>query len=228
MRIISFIFLIVLGITSCNSGKSKNELANYFYPLEGEGQVYIYSDVKNGLIERFHRVYRVEDSQGKHIVVEIYTEDMRIIEAYNYNVDSLNLVDHMVVDKDGKKRQAELFRNTIFPMNMKDETYFVSRFPGVADSTLILEERQRKVRPMKPKQKITVMNKKVEALVLEDNFRTTIFNPITKQERELNGRNYSYYAEGLGLVRWHDKDKKSDFQLQEIISEKKWSQLINQ
>jgi len=152
---------------------------------------------------------------------------MRIIEAYNYNEDSLNLVDHMVVDRDGKKRQSELFKNTLFPMDMKDETYFVSRFPGVMDSTLILEERQRKVREVKPKQEITVMGKKQQALVIEDNYRTTIFNPITRQESELNGRNYAYYVEGIGLVRWHDMNNKSDFVLQEIISEKQWIALIN-
>lgn len=228
MRIIIYIFLFFFGFSACKSGGSSNELVKYFYPLEGEGQVYIYRDVNNGLAERFHRVYRLEDSRGKHIVVEIYTEDMRIIEAYNYNVDSLNLADHMVVDRDGKKRQSELFKNTIFPMNMKDETYFVSRFPGVMDSTLILDERQRKVRPVKPKQEITVMGKKHKALVIEDNFRTTVFNPISHQENELNGRNYSYYVEGIGLVRWHDNKNKSDFQLQDIITEKQWTKLINE
>ena len=216
MRVVSIIFLLIFGISSCKSNGSSNELVQYFYPTEGEGQVYIYRDVKNGLAERFHRVYRVEDSKG-----------MRIIEAYNYNEDSLNLVDHMVVDRDGKKRQSELFKNTLFPMDMKDETYFVSRFPGVMDSTLILEERQRKVREVKPKQEITVMGKKQQALVIEDNYRTTIFNPITRQESELNGRNYAYYVEGIGLVRWHDMNNKSDFVLQEIISEKQWIALIN-
>jgi hypothetical protein len=227
MRIVSFIFLLTLIFVSCNSGGSSNELAKYFYPLEGDGQVYVYRDVKNSLIERFHRIYRIEDSKGKHLVVEIYTEDLRIIEAYNYNVDSLNLIDHMIVDRDGKKRQAELFKNRLFPMNMKDETYFASRFPGVLDSTLILEERQRKVDPMKPKQEIMVMDKKRTALVLEDNYRTTVFNPITHQESELNGRNYAYYVEGIGLVRWHDNKKKTDFQLQSILTEKQWAKLIN-
>jgi hypothetical protein len=227
MRIISLCLLLAFGITSCNSDSSKNELADYFYPMTGEGQVYVYRDVKNGLVERFHRIYRIEDSQGKHIVVEIYSEDARIIEAYNYNVDSLNLVDHMIVDRDGKKRQAELFKNTLFPMNMTDETYFASRFPGVRDSTLILQEIQRKVNPVKQKEQITIMGKKKQALIIEDNYRTTIFNPISKEESELNGRNYSYYVKGIGLARWHDKDKKSDFRLQNILTEKQWTQLIN-
>jgi hypothetical protein len=228
MRIVVSIFLLMSFFMSCSSGGSSNQLAKYFYPLEGEGQVYLYRDVKNGLSERFHRIYRVEDSKGKHIIVEIYTEDMRIIEAYNYNIDSLNLADHMIVDRDGKKRQAELFKNTLFPNDMKDETYFASRFPGVLDSTLMLEERQRKVSPKKPKQKITVMGKKREALVIEDNYRTTIFNPFSRQESELNGRNYSYYVEGIGLVRWHDNTNKSDFQLQNILTEEQWAKLINE
>lgn len=227
MREVFLLYFLLFTFSSCTSG-SKNQLANYFYPLKGDGQVYIYRDVKNGLAERFHRIYRIEDSKGKHVVVEIYTEDMRIIEAYNYNVDSLNLADHMIVDRDGKKRQAELFKNTLFPMNRKDETYFASRFPGILDSTLILDERQRRVNPSKPKEKIIVMGKKSEALVLQDNYRTTVFNPFTRQESELNGRNYVYFVEGIGLVRWHDNNNKSDFQLQKIISEKQWAKLINQ
>ena len=227
MRIVFLLFLLVIGITSCNSDSSKNELAEYFYPLTGEGQIYVYRDVKNGLVERFHRIYRVEDSKGKHLVVEIYADDSRIIEAYNYNVDSLNLADHMIVDRDGKKRQAELFKNTLFPMNMTDETYFASRFPGVRDSTLMLHEVQRKVNPVKQKEKLTVMGKNQEALIIEDNYRTTIFNPITKEESELNGRNYSYFVKGIGLVRWHDNMNKTDYRLQDILTEKQWTQLIN-
>ncbi|MGJ8661280.1 MAG: hypothetical protein ACSHXL_04525, partial [Bacteroidota bacterium] len=214
MRIASFVFLFVIGITSCKSDSSKNELVEYFYPLKGDAQVYLYRDINNGISERFHRIYRVKDQKGEHIVVEIYSDDARIIEAYNYNVDSLNLADHMIVDRDGKKRQAELFKNTLFPMNMKDETYFASRFPGVRDSTLILQEVQRKVNSVKPKEDIMVMGKKKHALVIEDNYRTTIFNPITREESELNGRNYSYFVKGIGLVRWHDNKNKSDFRLQ--------------
>ncbi len=227
MRIIAVILLLVSVIAGCKSNSSKNELVDYFYPLTGDAQVYLYRDVKNGVSERFHRIYRVKDQEGEHVVVEIYSDDARIIEAYNYNVDSLDLADHMIVDRDGKKRQAELFKNRIFPMNDRDETYFASRFPGVRDSTLILQEVQRRVNPVKPKEDIMVMGKKKNALVIEDNYRTTIFNPITREESELNGRNYSYFVKGIGLVRWHDNKNKSDFRLQKILTEKQWALLIN-
>jgi hypothetical protein len=225
IRLAGFLFILMV-VAACSNKGSKNELADYFYPLEGEGKVYLYQDVHNGLAERFHRIYRLEDSKGKHLIVEIYTDDGRIIEAYNYGVDSLNLDDHMIVDRDAKKRQAELFKNRLFPMDMRDQTYFASRFPGIRDSTLILHEIERRVNPVKQREFITVMGKKKEALVFEDNFRTTIFNPITHDEAEINGRNYSYFVKGIGLVRWRDNKSKSDFQLKKIISEEDWIQLI--
>lgn len=65
----------------------------------------MYRDVAGGLEEEFHRIYALKDQAGEHLIVEVYASDGRIREAYNYNVDSLNLQDYMVVDVNQEKKK---------------------------------------------------------------------------------------------------------------------------
>ena len=97
--------------------QSANPNMEYFYPWDTVPKIYLYRDVANGLDEQFHRVFSITDSQGEHIVVEIYTSDGRIIEALNYNIDSLDLIDHMVVNRNGEKTKTELFKHKISGKN---------------------------------------------------------------------------------------------------------------
>ena len=71
----------------------------------------------NGLDEEFHRVYSLCDKAGEHIIVERYSSDGRILEALNYNVDSLDLQDHMVVNFKQEKTKAQVYKNKLFPLN---------------------------------------------------------------------------------------------------------------
>ena len=96
-----FFFLSAVTIFSCTSNKqikSTHPYADYFYPYDTIPKIYLYRDVANGLDEEFHRVYSLGDKAGKHIIVERYSSDGRILEALNYNLDSLDLQDHMVVN----------------------------------------------------------------------------------------------------------------------------------
>jgi hypothetical protein len=36
----------------------------------------------------------------------------------------------------------------------------------------------------------------------------------------------SLFAEGLGLVEWHSKDKKAHFRLEKILSQEEWIKII--
>ena len=218
-------FLLLLTAIGCSSKKSVNELEEYFYPIDAPAKFYVYRDVANGYDEQIHRIYSIEDSKGNHLVVEVYAGDGRIIEAYNYNVDSLDLIDHMVVNAEGKKQQAELLKHTYFPANKTDQTYFASRFPGFYDSTFILREVKRKSTTNGFKE-VEVLGEQEDGVVFQDYIRQSLFNPFTHKENVVEGKALAYYAKGFGLVEWHDLKKKVHFKLEQVLSEKEGIKLL--
>lgn len=222
-----FLFTLAILIASCgekNGFESKNPYAPYFYPWDTLSKFYLYRDVANGLDEQFHRIYSIKDSEGDHIVVEVYSSDGRIIEATNYNVDSLDVMDHMVVNRNLEKTKAEVFKDKAFPMNSSEETWLASRFSGFLDSTLILREVKRKVN--KEISDFEVMDSKADAVVMFDHIRMTNFNPFTKKEFVQEGDAYTYFAKGYGLVEWHSKNKKVHYKLEKILTQEEWLKII--
>jgi hypothetical protein len=203
---------------------SKNPNAAFFYPLDTIPKIYQYRDIANGLDEEFHRIYTVEDAVGPHLIVEVYAGDGRLREAINYNIDSLVVQDHMVVNREQSKEKALLYKNQFFPFDLQKETWFASKFSGVTDSTVILQEVFRK---FQSKQSTRVLAKtKVSSLVFKDKIRRTVLNPFTRTEKEVTGLQYSIFAEGYGLVAWHNRNKSIHFRLERILSQKEWIQII--
>ena len=98
MRSIGFIFCLAVLVIACNHSKddarSTHPYADYFYPFDTIPRVYGYRDVAGGLEEQFKRVYAVEDSEGKHIIVETYVDYGRLRDALNFNLDSLKVLAH--------------------------------------------------------------------------------------------------------------------------------------
>jgi hypothetical protein len=226
MKSIVFLFSLILILWSCKDElafHSENPNIAYFYPLDSVPKVYLYRDVAHGLEEEFHRVYTVKDKEGQHLVVERYASDGRILEAINYNVDSLDVQDHMVVNRFQNKEKATIYKNQLFPMNLKKETWFASKFQGVVDSTVILKEIKRK---FKTKKEISVMDEKVEALVFDEKIRLTVLNPFTKKEEAREADAVTYFAKGYGLVEWHSKSKKVHFRLEQIMEQSQWVKII--
>jgi hypothetical protein len=226
MKFVFSCSVLLVLLFSCNSNKldSKNPFAAYFYEVDSIPKIYLYRDIANGLDEQFHRIYKVEDSQGEHIVVEIYSTDGRIIEALNYNVDSLNIMDHMVVNRNNEKTKAELFKDKLIPMNEQEEVAFASRFQGFLDSTLILREVKRKVKG--PEISWDVLGENEPTICFEDRIRMTNFNPFTKKENVQEGDAISYFAKGYGLVEWHTKNKKAHYRLEKVLSQKEFLSII--
>lgn len=225
MRLLAILSLL-LTIASCSDNKkSTSDYEEFFYPINKETSFYVYRDIKNGLNEQIHRVYTLEDSYGEHLIVEVYTGDGRIIEAYNYNTDSLNLIDHMVVNAQGKKQKAELLRNTYFPADAETEAYMASRFPGIYDSTFILREVKRKV-AKNPTTSADVMGDKMDVLVCNDYIRQSMFNPFQHKENVVEGHAKAYFAKGLGLVEWFDEKDNIHFKLEQVLDEKEGIKLI--
>jgi len=217
--------LLLLSMAACSSNEEREELRAYFYPENKEDKFYVYRDQTNGLDEQIHRIYTVKDSKGKHLVIERYNAEGRITEAYNYGLDSLLLDDYMVVDRDGKKRQAELFKNELFPIRRSGEMYFASRFPGVADSTFFLYEIKRRVEEEKVS-KAMYMDKERQLLLCADHVRLTVFNPFTKKENSKESKVFTVYAKDLGLVEWFDEGKNVHFVLEQVLDRKEGLKLL--
>ncbi len=223
--ILSCIVLITL-LASCGGDKheSKNPMFAYFYEVDSVPRIYLYRDIAHGLDEQFHRIYSVTDTKGDHIVVEVYATDGRILEAINYNVDSLDVMDHMVVNRNLEKAKAEVFKDKLIPMNDQEEVWFATRFQGFLDSTLILKEIKRKVSGKEIQHE--VLGEQVPTIVMKDRVRMTNFNPFTKKESVLEGKSTNYFAKGYGLVEWHTPDKKVHYKLEKILTQEEFLQII--
>ena len=216
-------FLLFCGCQNSQTD-SRHPYAAYFYPVSTTPKIYVYRDVIGGLEEQFHRVYSVKDQKGKHLVVERYASDGRILEALNFNVDSLNIQDHMVVNRDQKKTKAFLYKSSYFPWGTKDKTWFASKFEGVLDSTLILQEIKRNVE--KKKVMLEVLGNSTSCIKFRDSTRYTLINPFLKNEKSLLEISTSYYAEGFGLVEWKGSKNKVHFKLEQIMSQEDWLKIM--
>ena len=203
---------------------SINPNAAFFYPLDTVPKIYLYRDVANGLEEEFHRIYTVEDAAGPHLIVEIYASDGRLQEAINYNIDSLVVQDHMVVNRLQQKEKALLYKNQLFPFDLQKETWFATKFSGVTDSTVILNEVFRKLK--KRGVASFLKNQQAKALFFTDKIRRTALNPFTRTEKEGVGEQTSVFAEGYGLVAWYNRNKSLHFRLERILSQKEWVKII--
>jgi hypothetical protein len=203
---------------------SKNPNAAFFYPLDTVPKIYQYRNVANGLDEEFHRIYTVEDAVGPHLIVEVYAGDGRLREAINYNIDSLVVQDHMVVNRMQSKEKALLYKNKLFPFDLQQETWFASKFSGVTDSTVILQEVFRQFQTKKSIRLLT--NKSAMAFVFKDKIRRTVLNPFTRKENEAIGLQHSVFAEGYGLVAWYNRNKSIHYRLERILTQKEWIQII--
>lgn len=229
MRLGVFFLLLLtacVGFNACSDSSdyhSNNPNAAFFYPLDSVPKIYLYRDVSGGLEEEFHRIYTVKDQAGPHLVVEIYASDGRIREAYNYNIDSLNIQDYMVVDRNQEKEKALLYKDKLFPMHLNEKLWFAAKFKGVVDSTVMLNEIKRQ---FKRKEKHLAIEEEEETLVFSDFMRLTVLNPYTRKEESRQTTFISYFAKGYGLVEWHNLNKKIHFRLEQVLTQQEWIKMI--
>lgn len=230
-RLIIAVVVVTIGVfvksqltSNTFTYSSINPNAAFFYPLDTVPKIYLYRDVANGLEEEFHRIYTVEDAVGPHLIVEIYASDGRLQEAINYNIDSLVVQDHMVVNRLQQKEKALLYKNQLFPFDLQKETWFATKFSGVTDSTVILNEVFRKLK--KRGVASFLKNQQANALFFTDKIRRTALNPFTRTEKEGVGEQTSVFAEGYGLVAWYNRNKSLHFRLERILSQKEWVKII--
>ena len=223
-----FFFLSAITIVSCSFNeqiKSTHPNAAYFYPIDSIPKIYLYRDVANGLDEEFHRVYSLGDKAGEHIIVERYSSDGRILEALNYNVDSLDLQDHMVVNFKQEKTKAQVYKNKLFPLNKNNQTWFATKFQGINDSTLFFREVKRNLVNTSVLREI--MEKNVLCLEFHDYLRQTLINPFTQKESVIEAKMITLFGEGIGLVEWYSPNKKLHFRLEQILTQDEWLKIIS-
>ncbi len=221
---IGILFSVLYSCANVESDLS-HPFAEYFYSYDIQPKVYRYRDTIHGLNEQFHRVYGIEDSEGKHIVVERYVQDARLTEAFNFNLDSLNVMDHMVVNALGENEKATLYKDEFLPKETGVVAQFISKFSGVTDSTVFLMEVNRQLIETRMRK---VQSDSLECITLEENAIYTLLNPLTKKESQQRLQTVSCFAKGIGLVAWYDTKKRSHFELEEILSQEKWIKLISE
>ena len=214
-----------LAPSNNNPSKSLHPLSTFFYPIQDQPKVYVYRDTVQGLQEEFHRIYTVEDLVGLHLVVEIYTREGVLSEAINYNVDSLDVQDHMVVNRYGRKEKAMVYKKFLFPANTQDETWFASKFSGTKDSTVMLYEVFRKY--LKPGSfRLDQQEKAVKSIIFNDKIRITELNPFEHTEQEKWVERNAVFAENVGLVAYYNPQKSTYFKLEKIMDQKEWLKII--
>ena len=229
MRWIYFLFILCASSTSestiNNESKveSNHPYASYFYKYDTTAVIYRYRDVTHGLAEQFHRVYGVEDSRGKHIVVERYAAEGRLTEALNFNLNALNVIDHMVVNGLGENEKATLYKDALLPNKTGEKVSFASKFSGFIDSTVLLMEKDR---VLEETLSLEVLSKQTESILIKEEASYTLINPYTEQEQLQQLTMYYAFAKDVGLCEWYDKTKRSHFKLEEILSQDKWIKML--
>ncbi|MBM3452197.1 MAG: hypothetical protein FJX84_03530 [Bacteroidetes bacterium] len=226
MKFTLFIY-IVLILASCNfeknegvGPKSAHPLVNYFYPYDSSARIYCYRNVTDGISEEFHRVYGYKDSKGYHIGVDILSPDgQRLIEAFVYNYDSLDVHLQMETISTGVPKPARIIKKNIFPWNEKSVGVFTSAYPSSQKSLEISQELNR-----------TFLEKINSFLVISNEQRKAVsFKEVRKKRKYFKASNkiqnsdsletISIFAEGFGLVEFYDKNKKIHFKLEKVITQ---------
>lgn len=232
MRVVVVFILLMAGMLSCNQSpqekikkdKIKISNASFFYVYDTIPKIYQYREIINGMYEQFHRVYGLRDGYGRHLIVERYTQEGRLTEAYNFNMDSLYVLDHMVVNLKGKKEKAFIYHNQLFPLS-NIETHFATKFSGVLDSTVMLYEVFRKLNTFTERE---VLNQNLDCMKLNERIRVTNIDLKSKKESPpMENQLVHYFGKGLGLIEWHDTKFSQHFVLEDIISQKAWINLIS-
>lgn len=230
MKLIIFLLSVLFVIASCTTpeGEQKtveNETyAEYFYPTDSLiPYVYVFQNTKYKMDEKVLRIYRSETPEDTSLVVEFYNSDLKITEGYTHDLkNQFNVIDHMIVDGDGLKRQAKLSASTFFPLNKDDKTQFISDFPSHLDSITMIYQSKRRV--LEENKMVNVLGKEVPAIIVEDSVKVLFANPYTKKTSAQSVMIKRTFAKGYGMVRWTANNEEIVYELKEILDNKWWEE----
>jgi hypothetical protein len=222
------VFLVFsVAITSCEeptNQKVVESYKDYFFPTDSlVPYIYVFSDEQKPLDERFLRMYRMQNDTDSSFVVERFNSSFKITEGFTHELnDSLTIIDHMVVDRDGLKRKSKLTSNYNFPVFKDMVAHFITDFPGVIDSTVIVQDSKKHI--VDANYSFTLFGKEIPAIHVKDTVRWYELNANSNEARERSVVTDNIYAKGYGLVEWGAEDKSVVYTLRKILSDKWWSE----
>lgn len=229
-QLVYFLFLggLLFSFFSCKESESNEVITEdyraYFFPTDSlTPYIYVFSDEKNPLDERFLRMYRLQNDTDSSFVVERFNSLFRITEGITYSLnDSLTVIDHMIVDRDGLKRRTQLTSNYDFPIYKDMLARFITDFPGVIDSTVMIKDSKKNV--FDADYTYVLFDKEVPAILVKDTISIVELNKNSKEMGENRVVTNNIYAKGYGLVEWGTEDNSIVYSLRTILSDKWWSE----
>lgn len=225
--IFSFLFTITM-LASCGNDKLEGEqeseslaVTDYFFPSDSLAPyIYVYSNEKNPIEEELFRIYKLETPGKNHLVVEKFNSNFRIKEGFTYDLDSnLSIVDHMIVDGQGLKRQANLTETNLYPNELNDTSLFISDFPAHLDSMMGVYKSKKTIEDTFVYE---IFGEKTNALEIKDEVTLSFVNPYIQKGSSNTVEIRRIYAQGYGLTEWFTPDKKIHFKLKRILTNGWW------
>ncbi|MDG0973450.1 MAG: hypothetical protein P8O07_04760 [Crocinitomicaceae bacterium] len=213
--------------TNCQEAEDTIQEAgftSYFFPTDSlVPYIYVFSDEKRPLDERFFRMYRLENDRDTSFVVERFNSSFKITEGFTFKLnDSLTVIDHMIVDRDGLKRQSNVTSNYSFPMYAHMVAHFIADFPGVTDSTVIVQDSKKHI--FNPDTTYVLFGNELPAILVKDTIRWYELSSSSSEVREQMVVTDNIYVKGYGLVEWGSEDKSVVFTLRVVLSDAWWSE----
>ncbi len=205
------------------SEDQKDRIRDYFFPSDSlNPYIYVYADENRPVDEKFYRIFRLKTKDKNDLIVERYNAEFRITEGFTYDLDdNLSISDHMIVDAQGKKRQAKLTSSSLYPVNEDDEAVFISDFPAHIDSLVGVYKSKKTV---EERFDYEIFGEKTKAIKVLDEVTLSFVNPFNEKGSSNTVEIYRVYAKGFGLTEWYTVDQKIHFKLQRILSNEWWKE----
>jgi hypothetical protein len=113
-----------------------------------------------------------------------------------------------------------LKKNKLIPWGEKSQSYFSSIYPSRRDSLEINEEWNRTF-IKKLDSFVVINNERRKAIVFSETRKKRRYFKLTNKDDNTEIiESTSIFAEGFGLVEFYDKDKKTHYKLEKVITQK--------
>lgn len=199
------------------------KLEEYFYPTDSlEPYIYAFQEKNNPIDEKLHRHITKENDDGDTVfIIERYNSNFKIFEGFTLDLnESLKILDHMMVDKNGIKRSSRLTKDEYFPKNIEEQSKFIADFPSHLDSIIMVYESRKHVE--KTGVEITVLGEQKEAITIIDSINVHMVHVANKKRSTQKVVSRLYFAKGMGLVSFGDTDGEVTYELKRIFSNEWW------
>lgn len=231
MKIGFSLLVVFLVFMSCQEGTNKSsstpeshkiDVSDYFFAKDSIAPfVTAFKDEQAPLDERFIRSILMKYEDSSLFIIEKYNALLRITEGFTFLVDDdLKVIDHMMVDGDGKKRKSRLHETSYFPSKLNDPVIFHVDFPSPLDSVIISMRSKREV--TKHLDTLIFEERQGPAIVLRDSTVVRFINIYNEEQTSRLVVTDNYYVKGLGLVRFTTLDEKVNYEVVRFFSDKWW------